>query len=145
MKQLTENLPKIFVLTFFLGGIGIFLYEQLWSSSTGSAKAEFVVPEFSPLAKTGEQLFSANCLACHGENAKGTKSGPPLVHDIYNPGHHPDDSFYLAVQQGVRQHHWPFGNMPAQRQVCTADVRAIIKYVRELQVANGITYRPHVM
>ena len=145
MKKLTDNLPKFFVLTFFVIGIGIFLYEQAWSLSSGTSRAEFVVPEFSQLASTGEELFSTNCLSCHGKNAEGTLAGPPLVHDIYNPGHHPDDAFYLAAQKGVRQHHWPFGNMPAQRQVGRSEVRALIQYVRELQVANGITYRHHVM
>ncbi len=145
MKKLKDNLPKLFVLTFFVTGIGIFLYEQTWSPSFRTSRGGFVNSEFSQLAKTGEEQFLANCLACHGKYARGTKSGPPLVHDIYNPGHHPDDAFYLAAQKGVRQHHWPFGNMPAQRQVGRSEVRAIIQYVRELQVANGITYRPDVM
>ena len=145
MKQLTNSLPKLFVVAFFAAGIAIFIYEQPWSSSSGTARAGFVVPEFSELAKTGERIFGANCFVCHGKHAKGTDSGPPLVHDIYNPGHHPDESFYLAVRQGVGQHHWPFGNMPARPQLKRPDVTAIIQYVRELQVANGIVYRPHVM
>ena len=35
--------------------------------------------------------------------------------------------------------------MPPQPQVNEAQVEAIVKYVRELQQANGITYRPHQM
>jgi hypothetical protein len=35
--------------------------------------------------------------------------------------------------------------MPAQPQVDEPDLGAIVQYVRELQVANGITFRPHNM
>jgi hypothetical protein len=47
-------------------------------------------------------------------------------------------SFFLAVDQGVRAHHWKFGNMPAQEGLTKGDVTAIVAYVRELQRANGI-------
>ena len=39
-------------------------------------------------------------------------AGPPLVHKIYQPGHRSDMAFVLAAQNGVRAHHWPFGNRP---------------------------------
>ncbi|WP_269586208.1 c-type cytochrome [Roseibium sp. Sym1] len=84
-------------------------------------------------------MFRENCSACHGENAAGReKLGPPLVHRIYEPGHHGDGAFFLAVQQGVRAHHWPFGNMPPVAGVPHNDVENIIVYVRRLQQANGI-------
>jgi mono/diheme cytochrome c family protein len=47
------------------------------------------------------------------------------------------------VRHGVRQHHWPFGDMPAQPQVTDEQLAQIIRYVRELQAANGIVYREH--
>ena len=75
---------------------------------------------------------------CHGENATGTEQGPPLVHKIYEPGHHADASFYRAVERGVRSHHWPFGNMPPIPGVSRKDVTRILAFVRELQRANGI-------
>ena len=46
---------------------------------------------------------------------------------------------------GVVQHHWPYGNMPKQEQVTRDEVAKIVQYVRELQVANGITFKPHNM
>lgn len=101
--------------------------------------------KFTALANDGRILFEQSCAACHGANAAGTQKGPPLVHDIYNPGHHDDESFVRAATQGVPGHHWPFGDMPAQRQVTEPQVRAIAKYVRELQAANGIETRPHQM
>jgi len=103
------------------------------------------VPSLSDVAARGKVAFDANCAACHGANASGTDQGPPLMHDIYNPGHHADGAFFVAAKVGVRQHHWPFGNMPPQPQVTEGQVAEIIRYVRELQAANGITYSPHRM
>ncbi len=56
--------------------------------------------------------YQANCSVCHGNEGVGTTKGPPLVHIIYEPGHHADVTFQRAVKYGVRQHHWRFGNMP---------------------------------
>lgn len=107
--------------------------------------ADVTEPELSPLAVHGKMLFDANCAGCHGVNASGTDKGPPLVHDIYNPGHHADAAFFAAAKFGVKRHHWPYGNMPPQPQVTEQQLAAIVRYVRELQVANGIKYRPHQM
>ncbi len=96
-------------------------------------------PDFSEQALIGRSKFEANCAACHGTNAVGKDGiGPPLVHVIYEPNHHGDESFQLAAAQGVRQHHWSFGNMPAVQGITRDEVSAIITYIRELQRANGI-------
>ncbi len=112
----------------------------------GTAPTVEVAPaELSPEGMAGKDLFKANCMACHGERAAGTNLGPPLIHDIYNPGHHSDEAFYLAAAIGVRQHHWTYGDMPPQPQVSREDASKIIRYIRELQEANGITYKAHRM
>jgi mono/diheme cytochrome c family protein len=102
--------------------------------------AEVVVPaSFSETEAMGERAFAAVCAACHGTNASGRDGmAPPLVHRIYNPGHHSDEAFHIAVQNGVRAHHWRFGNMPPIEGVTRAEVNTIIAYVRALQRANGI-------
>jgi len=92
----------------------------------------------SQVDKQGKELFNASCAVCHGKNAAGTKKGPPLIHKIYEPGHHSDLSFQRAAKFGVRAHHWPFGNMPPVPNVTESDVTRIIAYVRALQRANGI-------
>ena len=46
------------------------------------------IPQFSAIALQGREIFNENCAKCHGENAIGTNQGPPLLHNIYNPGHH---------------------------------------------------------
>ena len=88
--------------------------------------------------KVGEEKFNANCSKCHGLLGNGTGHGPPLVHKIYEPHHHADFAFQRAAAQGVRAHHWKFGNMPKIENVTPDDVRDIIKYVRWLQRQAGI-------
>lgn len=88
--------------------------------------------------QTGEAKFNASCSACHGARAAGTDHGPPLVHKIYEPKHHGDAAFQLAAANGVRAHHWEFGNMPKVEGVTTEDVDQIVKYVRWLQKQAGV-------
>lgn len=103
-----------------------------------SAVVDVAVPALSAQAERGAAAFATSCATCHGANAAGSESGPPLVHRIYEPSHHAEGSFHIAVRQGVRAHHWGFGNMPAQPHVTEAEVADIVAYVRELQRANGI-------
>ena len=86
----------------------------------------------------GEERFNALCSRCHGVHALGTGNGPPLAHKIYEPSHHGDFSFQRAVAQGVRAHHWEFGNMPKIPNVSPDDMTLIIRYVRWLQREAGI-------
>ncbi|TLP42295.1 cytochrome c [Cohaesibacter sp. CAU 1516] len=121
------------------GGITIFARtSQKAGDQSPSRAVDVTVPELSLLATRGQELFNDNCAACHGDNGKGTDMGPPLIHAIYKPSHHADMSFSLAVANGVRQHHWPYGNMPAQPHISQNDLQKIIRFVRETQQANGI-------
>jgi len=86
----------------------------------------------------GVRLFKKNCSVCHGEWAKGTDKGPPLIHDFYKPSHHGDGAFYSAAMKGVKAHHWKFGDMPPVAGIQQRDVSKIISYVRWLQQANKL-------
>lgn len=86
----------------------------------------------------GRERFDANCATCHGAGALGTGSGPPLVHRLYVPGHHNDDSIRRAVRNGVPSHHWFFGDMPPIVGVSDEELEQIILYIREQQRAGGI-------
>ena len=143
--KLSEQIPKLFVIAMIVGGLGL-VASKFFGKSTGGATVSVAVPSLSSVAVAGKAAFVANCAQCHGENGGGgTELGPPLVYDIYNPGHHRDEAFLSAVRIGVRQHHWPYGNMPSQPEVAESQVMEIVRYVREMQEANGITYRPHQM
>ncbi len=104
------------------------------------AIVEIVVPEtLSANGQIGKTVFEAACAQCHGLNAVGQADvAPPLVHIIYEPSHHGDEAFQRAVANGVRGHHWPFGDMPPVEGLTRGDVQMIIAYIRELQRANGI-------
>lgn len=99
---------------------------------------EIVEPDLTDLAAMGKTAFNGICAACHGERAAGTENGPPLVHSLYRPGHHPDESFLNAARNGVTAHHWRFGDMPPVKGVTNAEVKTIIRYIREVQNANGV-------
>lgn len=115
------------------------LEPQAESVQVGAAMVQVDVPTLTAEGSAGKAVFDANCAVCHGPNGAGVDgAGPPLVHIIYEPNHHADAAFYLAVKQGVRAHHWRFGNMPPMPDVAQEDVARIIAYVRELQRANGI-------
>lgn len=108
-------------------------------AAQGRAIVEVIVPDLEGKAVLGQMAFVAKCAACHGENAVGQVGvAPPLVHKIYEPSHHGDMSFILAARNGVRSHHWTFGNMPAIDGISDAEVGSIVAYIRVLQRANGI-------
>lgn len=140
-----KNFPAVFVAVFLVAGAGVTILQMRDSGEDTAIALAVTVPALSLKAQKGEGAFNATCAECHGKNAAGSDKGPALVHDIYNPGHHADEAFRRAVRLGVRRHHWPFGDMPRQEHVRPSEIEAIIAYVRELQAANGIVYRPHQM
>ncbi|MFD1696819.1 c-type cytochrome [Roseibium aestuarii] len=107
--------------------------------AAGAPLVQVRVPDLSPTERQGETRFNDRCASCHGVHAAGQDGvAPPLVHRIYEPSHHADMSFLMAVRQGVRAHHWPFGNMPPIPDLAADDVALIVTYVRALQRENGI-------
>lgn len=106
----------------------------------GDPIVEVALPaELSAQETMGRTAYDGLCAQCHGANAAGQNGiAPPLVHVIYEPTHHGDEAFWTATQQGVRAHHWQFGNMPAIDGLTRADVKNIVAYIRALQRENGI-------
>ncbi len=98
----------------------------------------FPAADYVADAAKGDRLFRINCAHCHGPRATGSRQGPPLVNAIYRPAHHADLSFYWAVKDGARQHHWQFGDMPPISGVSAEEVADIIAYVRQEQRKKGI-------
>ncbi len=97
------------------------------------------MPVIEGNAAIGQSIFEESCASCHGPDGGGVEgAGPPLVHVIYEPSHHSDESFQRAVSMGVRSHHWRFGDMPSVQGLTRGDVAMIIAYIRDVQRANGI-------
>jgi cytochrome c len=94
--------------------------------------------DIPPEHTAGAALYEMNCLPCHGPQGTGTDVGPPLVHPVYRTRHHGDEAFQLAVAQGVRGHHFRFGDMAPVPGLDRQDVAAITAYIRFLQRAAGI-------
>lgn len=109
------------------------------STSTSGAMVSVTLPDITGTAAVGQTIFEGICATCHGAQGRGKSGfGPPLIHKIYEPSHHGDESFQLAVAQGVRAHHWQFGDMPPVQGLTRGDVAMVIDYIRTIQRANGI-------
>jgi mono/diheme cytochrome c family protein len=90
----------------------------------------------------GEALYQQTCASCHGSDLRGTSKGPSHLSVVYEPGHHPDESFRIAVREGARQHHWDFGDMAPVEGLDEAELQAIIDYIRSKQEEEGFEPYP---
>lgn len=91
-----------------------------------------------PNPAAGKVLYERACAQCHGADLRGAKEGPPLLHRVYEPSHHADIAFQIAVKYGSRQHHWNFGDMKPVADVTPDDVAHITAHVRAEQRKAGI-------
>jgi len=131
LKLLLKLMPLIF--------ISILVVSCNKPTAEEARKNSFLPPlGFKKSAIKGDELFHNKCAACHGNMGTGSDKGPPLVHKIYEPGHHADLSFYRAAKGGVKHHHWQFGDMPPVNDITPEDVAHIIAYVRKQQRVAGI-------
>ena len=99
---------------------------------------EVVIPSLSEPGARGQVAYDRVCASCHGGNIDGTDKGPPLMHPFYNPGHHGDAAFVAATRRGAKAHHWKFGDMKPVEGVSDTELAEIIRFVREVQKANGL-------
>lgn len=119
-----------------------------WALAVGVIAIAIIVLIGSQLSLTADSAqqqtqqgllaYQNNCASCHGADLQGTRQGPPFLHQVYVPSHHGDEAFYRAIANGVRAHHWRFGDMPAVANVSRSEATDIIAYIREQQRAVGI-------
>lgn len=95
-------------------------------------------PGLMPNPAAGKGLYEKNCASCHGVDLQGSDKGPPMLNRIYQPSHHSDAAFQLAVSNGSRAHHWKFGDMAPVPGLSPDDVAQITAYVRFEQRKVGI-------
>ena len=136
-------IPRLLTLVVAVAVVGLavwwYLPDEQLTAENGAPIVQVNVPELDASARAGEQAFIENCAACHGRDAAGQEGvAPPLVHKIYEPSHHGDQAFHLAARQGVRAHHWRFGDMPPVEGISDSEIERIVTYIRTLQRANGI-------
>lgn len=101
-----------------------------------------IAPQDARLVGVGADLYQADCARCHGTDLRGSGQGPSLLSEVYEPGHHSDASFLLAVQNGSPAHHWRFGAMEPVEGLTADDVGAIVAFVRETQRTEGFEPYP---
>ena len=104
-----------------------------------SARAE---PPSADELSMGQDLYEQNCAECHGVDLRGTDKGPSHLSKVYEPSHHGDGAFLVAVLRGVGAHHWSFGDMPPIPGLSNDDVAAITSYVRSVQDREGFEPYP---
>lgn len=100
--------------------------------------ARHAAPVLSTAAVQGRGVFEARCASCHGRGARGSRQGPPLVHEVYGASQFADEAIVQAVRAGVAAKRWQFGNMPKIGGVSDIELTALVRYIRELQIAHGI-------
>ena len=109
-----------------------------FGGNSSDADAGTGIPVQDPdLVAAGEPLYQASCATCHGTDLRGTDIGPSHLSVVYEPNHHGDAAFALAAQNGVRAHHWPFGDMQPVPGLSDEELETIVAYVRENQRING--------
>jgi mono/diheme cytochrome c family protein len=136
-RQLRWLIPAALFILFAIAGYAGW---GLWDRLIHEVDTEMAVDVsgLSSLAHAGREAYERRCASCHGLLGRGGPAGPPLVHPVYRPAYHADVAFSLAVQRGVRAHHWRLGDMPPQADVSADEIAAITRYIRELQRAGGI-------
>ncbi|MFQ3316588.1 MAG: mono/diheme cytochrome c family protein [Candidatus Poriferisodalaceae bacterium] len=85
----------------------------------------------------GATVYQARCASCHGSDLRGSDNGPSQLSIVYEPGHHGDDSYRSAIRNGVGQHHWAFGNMPAVPDITDEQIERVIIFIRTQQDELG--------
>ena len=115
-------------------GLMLFIYRDEWPDLQKPPGRNLLPsPDFRADIFRGEKNYQESCARCHGTNLVGTDKGPSLLDDVYKPSHHADLSFFYAVKNGVRQHHWKFGDMPIITGVSPERTSDIVAYVRHMQ------------
>ncbi len=108
----------------------------------GSAGDVNISAQPADLVSTGAEIYQAACAACHGTDLRGTDRGPSHLSAVYEPNHHSDAAFLLAVRNGSPQHHWRFGDMKPIDGLSEDDIVAITAFVREKQRVEGFEPYP---
>lgn len=129
IRELSRGLTALFVVG-LLGACG------------SSESVETTLADRDPeVVAAGAVLYEAECAECHGSDLRGTDKGPSHLSAVYEPGHHGDGAFQIAVLQGVRPHHWDFGQMPPVP-LEDGDIDKIIAFVRDAQEREGFEPYP---
>ncbi len=85
----------------------------------------------------GAAVYQQYCAECHGVDLRGTDKGPSQLSIIYEPNHHGDYAYRVAIREGTREHHWWFGDMPPVEGITDLEIEKVISYIRAEQERLG--------
>jgi cytochrome c oxidase cbb3-type subunit 3 len=97
------------------------------SQSERRALREHDSPRPSP---SGQKTFASTCASCHGLDGRGGKTAPNIARNS-KLEHASDAEISAIITRGV-----PGAGMPAFRSLSSAEVRAVVNYLRVLQGHN---------
>jgi mono/diheme cytochrome c family protein len=104
-----------------------------WVAPDDAKKVKNPIPASQENLAAGEQLFSDNCVLCHGE--KGMGDGPGAKTIKYKPANFTDAKLQASETDGAL--FWKMSNgrgpMPAWKDVLTDEERwKLVNYIRKL-------------
>src|SRR3954465_13947710 len=120
-----------------MAAVAVVVTAACGSGGAKQAKAPPLTQE--QLVAKGRSIFQTPCAPCHGTTLNGTSMAPSMIQAAFAPDQTPDQAFFNAIRHGVPQKRFQKGPMPPQPSVATADIPAIVAYVRSVQAQNGIT------
>lgn len=91
----------------------------------------------APAVPDGAAVYQQYCAECHGVDLRGTDKGPSQLSIIYEPNHHGDYAYRVAIREGTREHHWWFGDMPPVEGITDLEIEKVISYIRAEQERLG--------
>lgn len=91
----------------------------------------------APAVPDGAAVYQQYCAECHGVDLRGTDKGPSQLSIIYEPNHHGDYAYRVAIREGTREHHWWFGDMPPVEDITDLEIEQVISYIRAEQQRLG--------
>ncbi len=105
-----------------------------WMAPMDEAEIQNPIPASLESIQTGEKLFKANCVSCHGDKADGKGVGATMFRPapadlLAMSGNHPDGDFAYKIREGRRA-------MPAWKNFFNdTQIWHLVNYIQSLSTA----------
>lgn len=118
------------------GDAGDYLAEEPAPTSSTAAPPSASTAA-APAVPDGAAVYQQYCAECHGVDLRGTDKGPSQLSIVYEPNHHGDYAYRVAIREGTREHHWWFGDMPPVEGITDLEIEKVISFIRAEQQRLG--------
>ncbi len=83
-------------------------------------------------ALNGSDVYAQTCIACHGENGKGTVPGAPNFTRSDGPLSQPDEVLFNHIKLGFKSPGSPLAMPPkgGNMSLTDGDIKAVLEYLR---------------